>query len=98
VKDELSQELRERGTAEVVNGKVCQVTQALDETADTAKFLIFGQLQERKTIPIDEACSKCGFWKGRFKNEELCQERQARDARARGFHQVMCPEQFQGEK
>ncbi len=37
LREELSEELRERGIAEVVDGKVCQVTQALDETDDTAK-------------------------------------------------------------
>ena len=92
--EELIEELEKRGTAEIVNGQVCQVTQALDETEGTAKFLIFGQLQERKTIPIDEACAKCDFWKGRYENVEQCQERQAKEGRARGFRKVICPEQF----
>ena len=94
---ELREELEKRETAEIVNGKVCQVTQALDETEDTAKFLLYGELKEEKTIPIDEACAKCGFWKGRFKSEKLCQERQGKEAKARGFYKVICPNQFQSE-
>lgn len=92
---ELREELDKRGTAEVINGKVCQVTQALDETEDTATFLACGVLIEAKTIPIAEACSKCDSWKRRFDTVELCQAKQGKDARARGFHKVVCPAQFQ---
>ena len=92
--EELRDELTKRGTAEIVNGQVCQITQALDETSDTAKFLIFGELKEQKTIPIDEACAKCDFWKDKFSTTKLCQERQAKDARARGFRQLICPSQL----
>lgn len=94
IKRQLVEELQKRGTAEIVNGEVCQVTQALDEKDDSVTYLLFGELREQRTIPIDEACSKCGFWKGKFGSERLCQQRQARGAKARGFQQLICPAQL----
>ena len=92
---ELREELEKRGSAEIVNGKVCQVTQALDETKDTVKYLSFGELKEQGYIPIEEACQQCEFGNGKFENVKACQESQAEDARARGFHKIICPKQFQ---
>jgi hypothetical protein len=92
---DLMRELQERGTAEVVNGEVLQVTQALDESQGRAKFILFGDLHECAIIPIDEACAKCASGaKRRHATVKECQERQAKDARARGFTSVICPEQF----
>ena len=92
MKDELDKELELRSTAEISDGVVNQVTQALDETKNAAKFLVFGELKEQGIIPIDEACAKCDHCY--FDTVKACQERQGRDARARGFNQVICPQQF----
>ena len=95
MKDELREELKKRGTAEIAaNGAVLQVTQALDEKDGIAKFLICGEPQEQKYIPIDEACGKCSSWQGRFANTKMCQEYQVKGARARGFSEIICPNQF----
>lgn len=93
-KEDLARELEQRGTAEIVNGVVVQATQAIDETTDRAKVLMFGELKERSIIPINEACAKCTFWEGKFANFKECQKRQGKDANARGFSIVICPKQF----
>ena len=90
---ELKKELEERGTAERTNGVVNQATQALDENETKAKFITFGELREQNIIPIEEACAKCSHCY--FDTVKRCQERQAKDARARGFNTVICPSQFQ---
>lgn len=90
--DELIKELKARGTAEIVNGIVTQVTQALDETDDEAEFIILGERHREKIIPIVQACAKCDHCY--FTTVEQCQERQKRDAVARGFHKIICPQQF----
>lgn len=94
-KNELEKELEKRGTAEISNGQVLQVTQALDEQTDKVKLSIFGEIQEKRIMPIDKACSKCPnkFYR-HFKSIKDCQERQKKDALARGFTQLICPEQF----
>ena len=92
---ELKRELEQRSTAEIVNGEVAQVTQALDERADEATFLIFGERQTVKLKPINECCAVCDFFhQASFTTHEQCQERQKQDAAARGFHRVICPHQF----
>jgi hypothetical protein len=48
----LRKELENRGTAEIVDGQVLQVTQALNETEEKVEYLIFGKLQESKIILI----------------------------------------------
>ena len=90
--DDIIRELKQRGTAEVVNGEVVQATQAIDETGESVKYLMFGELREQGIIPIGEACAKCGHC--RFDTIKECQEFQGKDARARGFTQVICPSQF----
>jgi hypothetical protein len=92
MKDELRKELTKRGTAELSNGVVNQVTQALDEKPDKVKFLIFGEMQEKSIIPITIACEtcKCNY----FPTHKQCQESQKVDAEARGFHNLICPHQF----
>ena len=92
MKEELQKELNKRGTAELTNGVVNQVTQALDEKPDKVKFLIFGEMQERSIISIDTACNKCNHCY--FPTTKQCQERQKKDAVARGFNNVICPQQF----
>ena len=93
--DELRKELEKRGTAELQpDGLVNQVTQALDEKPDKVKFLIFGEFQEKGIIPIDQACAKCDFWEKLFASTTQCQERQKKDANARGFTEMVCPHQF----
>jgi hypothetical protein len=96
MKDELRKELEKRGTAEISNGVVNQVTQALDEKPDKVKFLVFGELQEMGIIPIEMACSKCTC--GYFPTTIQCRAFQKKDAEARGFHNLICPHQFIEEK
>jgi hypothetical protein len=93
-KNELAKELGQRGTAEIGNGVVNQVTQALDEAESEITFLIFGEKKTQKIIPIDEACAKCNFWEGKFTTTTLCQNFQSGDAKARGFNKLVCPQQF----
>ncbi len=92
MKKELTEELRNRGTAEISDGVVTQVTQALDEGKTEVEFLMFGELRKQQIIPIEEACAKCDHCY--FPTIQQCQERQAKDARARGFNEVICPQQF----
>jgi len=94
MKEELRKELEARGTAEISNGVVSQVTQAIDESETEVKLLIFGKLQEHKVTPVDETCSKCNFWSKYFKSTKACQKRQSEDARARGFSKLVCPHQL----
>lgn len=90
----LEGELSKRGTADVSSGVVNQVTQAISESESEVEFLVFGELQKKSIISIDKACANCKFWKGKLSSVKLCQERQAKDARARGFTKLICPEQF----
>jgi len=91
-REELEKELVLRGTAEISNGTVNQITQAIDEKKDEVEYLIFGELRKQGIISITEACSKCSHC--HLDTVEKCQERQVKDARARGFTQMVCPEQF----
>lgn len=88
----LAKELEQRGTAEIINDEVFQITQAIGETEDKAEFLMFGKLKVASVIPIDEACAKCEH--RRLSIIKDCQEVQGKDARARGFNKVICPRQF----
>ena len=91
--NDLLKELEKRGTAELhPTGKVNQVTQALSETPTKVKYLIFGELKEQEIIPIDEACAKCDHYY--FPTVKQCQEQQKKDAVARGFTEMVCPQQF----
>ena len=92
--DELQNELNKRGTAEVVNGKACQVTQALSETDEEVTFLMFGERKTQKVRPIEEACADCNFWRGKFDCVGDCQRQQRKDGSARGFHKLTCPQQL----
>lgn len=92
VDKELKRRLEECGTAEISNGVVNQVTQAIDETPTKVKFLVFGEMQEKEIIPIDEACAKCNHCY--FPTTKQCQDRQELDAIARGFSYLICPQQF----
>ena len=90
---DLQNELERRGTAELSSiGVVNQVTQALDEQPTKVKFLLFGEMQEKEITPIEIACAKCDHC--HFDTVTKCQERQAKDARARGFAKLICPQQF----
>lgn len=91
-KKDLIKELEQRGTVEIVNDEVVQVTRAIDETEGKAKFLMFGELKEESVIPIDKACAKCDHCY--FPTIAQCQERQGKDAKARGFTDIICPSQF----
>lgn len=91
---ELEKQLEKTGTAEISNGVVTQVTQAIDETPSKVKMLVFGVMQEKSIIPIDQACAKCTF---QYKNKagtKACQSQQKKDAEARGFNNLICPQQF----
>lgn len=92
----LEKELQTRGTAEVSNGVVNQITQAIDERGDSVKFLMFGELREQEITPIEKACAQCDH--RYFKTIRQCQERQRKDALARGFTKVICPQQFTEDK
>ena len=92
MKDELRKELEKRGTAEISSGIVNQVTQAVDEKPDKVKFLVFGELQESRIMPIETACAKCTC--GYFSTTVQCRAFQKKDADARGFHNLICPNQF----
>ncbi len=97
-KDDLIKELEIRGTAEVTNGIVNQVTQTIDETETKVKFLQFGEMKTQSIIPIDEACAKCGVWKRIGKTIKECQEIQRKEGQARGFNILVCPKQLVGQK
>ncbi|MFA5036982.1 MAG: hypothetical protein WC479_07385 [Candidatus Izemoplasmatales bacterium] len=90
--NKLKKELTQRGTADITNGIVNQVTQALDEKPDKVTFLIFGEMQTKSIMPIDAACAKCTHCY--FDTPKKCQERQSIDAKSRGFNNLVCPEQF----
>ena len=92
---DLIRELKARGTAKVTDGIVNQVTQAIDENEGRVKFLIFGEIVEKKIIPIEKACAKCNWGKSKFGTIGKCQEHQKRGGEARGFHKLICPEQFE---
>ena len=89
---ELGKELNKRGTAEVSNGQVVQITQAIEETSDKVKYLMFGELREQEIMPVEQACAKCDHC--HFKTAKECQEFQAKEGRARGFTKLICPQQF----
>ncbi len=90
----LIRELEQRGTAEISDGVISQVTQAIDESESRVSFLQFGELKSQGIIPIEEACSKCDFWEGKFANTQMCQEVQTGGAKARGFNKLICSNQF----
>jgi hypothetical protein len=92
--DELIRELEKRGTAEVTDSGVCQVMQAIEESETHTKFLLFGRIVEHEIAPLDETCAKCKSWKQVFDSIEECQEVQQADAKARGFHIVVCANQL----
>ncbi len=92
--DELAKELSQRGTVEVSDGQVNQVTQALNESDTNIDYLMFGELRHDTIIPIGQACASCDFWKGKFKDTIACQERQGKGATARGFAKIICPHQI----
>ena len=92
--EELRKELGQRGTAEISNGLVTQITQAISESDTEVEFIQFGILKKQGVIPIDQACAKCSFWKGKFDTINVCRQVQAGDAQARGFHKVICPNQL----
>jgi len=80
---------------QVTKGKpTIPVVQAVTDSKEEAKFYLFGELETKKILPIEEACAKCIFWKGRFDNIKACQKCQGGDAIIRGFSTVICPEQF----
>ena len=94
MKKDLGNELNKRGTAEISNGKVNQVTQAIDESPTKVKMLVFGQMLEKNIIPINDACAKCETRPKTFDTITKCQQAQKHDALARGFNEVICPKQF----
>lgn len=91
----LKKELSKRSTAELTqDGQVLQITQAIAENPKEVKMLVFGELTTKEVRPIEECCSNCDFGKRHFGSIEQCQARQSKDAKARGFSQVICPRQF----
>jgi hypothetical protein len=55
MKDSLEKELQARGTAEVSNGIVNQVTQAIDESKNNVEMIVFGEKIKKGIIPIEQA-------------------------------------------
>ncbi len=94
MRDELKRELDSRGSAEVINGKVVQVTQAINEADDSVEYLMFGELRRESVTPIAETCARCDGMNRFDGSAEKCQQHQATDARARGFHKLICPRQL----
>lgn len=94
--NELKKQLEKTGTAEISNGIVTQVTQALDEKPDKVKMLVFGKLEEKGIIPIEQACEKCTqSYPNHLGGKDKCREFQKKDALARGFASyLVCPQQF----
>jgi hypothetical protein len=91
---EIMNQLEKTGTAEISNGIVTQVTQAIDEQPNKVKMLVLGEMVESGIRPISEVCP-CSFYSSRrFKTKENCQAFQKKEGEARGFTQVICPEQF----
>lgn len=90
--EDLVKELEQRGTAEISDGVVNQVTQAVSENETDVEFLVFGEMRKQGIIPIEVACAKCDHIRRGSVRE--CQDFQGKDARARGFTQVICPAQF----
>jgi hypothetical protein len=96
LKKALIKELKQRGTAEISNGVVNQVTQALSENKDKTSYLMFGEMKESGIIPIEQACAKCKSGvKKHFKTVEDCQVFQKKEGESRGFHSVICPQQME---
>lgn len=101
--DKLRKELEARRTAEISNGEVNQVTQAIDESPDSITFLMFGEMQKVNIMPIEKACAKC--WPNKsnkshkfFHNDvKECQALQKKDGESRGFHKLICPQQIINE-
>ena len=80
---------------ETTKAGLVPATQAIEDGGNKAKFLLFGELTEKEITPIDIACKDCLEWiEMNFASVPACRERQARDARARGFTSVVCPNQF----
>lgn len=73
------------------NGKIIPGTQAIRETDTQVTYLSFGKPTTKNYIPIDEACAKC---KPYFGSVQRCQEEQKKDAEARGFTKLICPNQL----
>ena len=95
MENELKKELEQRGTAEFSSGGIItQVTQALNEIPSEVEYLIFGKLQKQAIIPIAVVCAKCDFWENKFSDITTCQQSQKKDAEARGFFKMICPNQF----
>jgi hypothetical protein len=95
MKKDLEKELEQRGTAEISNGIVTQVTQALDEKPDKVKMLVFGEQVEKGIIHIEQACAKCkDNYYVKLGGKDKCREFQKKDAEARGFSNLVCPNQF----
>jgi hypothetical protein len=90
--DELEKELNKRGTAEIIEGKVHQITQAIDEDEKQAKVIVFGELRKFGVKPIEECCP-CNFLK-HYSSIQECRERQKKDAIGRWFTSIICPEQL----
>ena len=67
-------------------------TQAYVETEDTVTYSILGEARASKIIPIDECCARCDHIY--YGSIDKCQEEQGKDAKARGFNKVVCPQQF----
>ena len=72
LKGDLRKELEKRGTADLSNGIVNQVTQALDEQPGKVKYLIFGELREQEILSIEEACANSNSM-NRRKSRWSCQ-------------------------
>jgi len=92
--EDLMKELEARGTAEVINGTVVPITQALSESEDTVEYLMFGNLRREAIIPIDEACSMCDFRGSKFQTVGQCREFQAKGSKDRGFYKLICARQL----
>ena len=67
-------------------------TQAIQESNNQVLFLLLGKPVVKEYLPIEVACSKCT--EVHFGDILKCREYQKKDATARGFTQIVCPNQF----
>ena len=71
-------------------------SQAIIEKNGKVAYEILGEQRVSSIKPIEDCCSHCDFWqhKDKFKSIKDCQQKQKREAAARGFTEVICPRQF----
>lgn len=87
------------GVYQLIGGNLVPVTHAIEETEDSATFMMYDEMKTHRVMPIGEACAQCTSWKKHgFKSIQECQAFQGGDAIRRGFRKLVCPKQFVEEE